>query len=57
MISLLVEMAKYEGFGFPPADEEGGEVGRHQGGSSGEDVNCVGQQHRWLSPKAGERKV
>ena len=36
------------------ADEESSEVGRHQGGSSGEDVNSVGQQHRWLSPKAGE---
>ena len=52
-----MEMEKYEGFGFPPADEKSSEVGRHQGGSSGEDVNCVGQQHRWLSPKAGEESL
>ena len=50
-------MEKYEGFGFPPADEESSEVGRHQGGSPGEDVNCVGQQHSWLSAKAEEKNL
>ena len=40
-----------------PADEKSSKIGSHQGGGSGKDVNCVGQQHSWLSAKAGEESL
>ena len=39
-----------------PADKERGKVGSKQSSRSSQNVNCVSQNHRWLSSKAGEQK-
>ena len=42
---------------FSPADKKSSKVWRDQGRRSGEHIDCVGQQHSWLSAKAGDKSL